>query len=51
MGVRGMLEGKNYVSGDTTFRFIAGFINHETGNVDESPITKVHTMYSDLNHV
>lgn len=31
------------------YTFLAGFIDHATGHIDEAPpMTKLHTMYSDL---
>lgn len=43
-----MLEWKDYVALDLVFKFVAGFIDRATGHIDEAPMTKVHTMYSDL---
>lgn len=47
-GLSGMLEGKDYLTFDMVFSFIACFIERATGLFEQAPMTSLHTMYSDL---
>lgn len=47
-GLRSILEGKNFQSLDKFFPFVAAFINRSTGHDSTTPMTMVHTCYSDI---
>lgn len=50
MGLRGMLQGKDYCTLDLVFPFVASFIDHTTGLVEQAPMTRLHIMNSDLDN-
>lgn len=47
-GLNGMLEGRDYKGLDKVFPFIAAFLDRCTGHERTVPMTRVHTMYSEI---
>lgn len=47
-GLKGMLEGRDYKGLDKVFPFVAAFIDRCTGHERTAPMTRVHTMYSEI---
>lgn len=47
-GIRGMLEGKDYWAIDQVFPYLAVAIDRYMGNITSHPLTKIHTLYTEL---